>query len=171
VDTIESSAPPRTRTMRHIRCDLDFLELLEEDFGISQFSLRRAFMGVPTEPKVRAIRICEWAIRSAKGDGDEAGDALRAWAREHRHGQYAPHLVDAPDRAPLATRGRAPCVRRAKGAARLSWGFGRSPCGSGSGPRPCTGYAYAGAGSEGGSPTTGTALGTLRSWRAAGEAP
>ncbi len=35
------------RTTRPHRCDYFFLDLLEQDFGISQFSLQSAFMGVP----------------------------------------------------------------------------------------------------------------------------
>ena len=56
----------------HHRCDYSFLELLEEDFGIRQFSLRQAFMGVPPAPKKQAIEVCEWAIRRAD-DPVEAG--------------------------------------------------------------------------------------------------
>jgi hypothetical protein len=93
VDTIKSSAP---RTTRHHRVDEDFLAILEEDFGISQFALRSAFLGVPPAPKKESIALCEWAIRSARvpGDPDEAGDALRAWARKNRRGQFDPRLQD-----------------------------------------------------------------------------
>ena len=69
----------RERTTRHHRCDYPFLELLEEDFGIAQFSLRQAFMGVPPAPKKQAIAVCEWAVREAS-DPEEAGDLVRGWA-------------------------------------------------------------------------------------------
>jgi hypothetical protein len=87
----QNTAP---RTTRHHRVDEDFLGILEEDFGISQFALRSAFLGVPPAPKKEAIELCEWAIRSAGGDPDEAGDALRAWARKNRRGQFDPRLQD-----------------------------------------------------------------------------
>ena len=92
--TTESSAPPAHRTTRHHRVDEDFLELLEDDFGISQYALWSALMGVPAAPKREAISLCEWAIRAAHGDADEAGDALRAWARKHKVGVYDPRMQD-----------------------------------------------------------------------------
>src|SRR5215210_6264067 len=85
------------RTARQPRCDYRFLELLEADFGISQFSLRSAFMGVPPTTKKQAIVLCEWAIRVAGGDPEEAGDTLRAWAKKNEVGSYDPRLLDAPE--------------------------------------------------------------------------
>jgi hypothetical protein len=82
------------RSSRHHRVDEDFLAILEEDFGISQFALRSAFLGMPPAPKRQAIALCEWAARSAGGDPDEAGDALRAWARKNRRGQFDSRLQD-----------------------------------------------------------------------------
>lgn len=81
-------------TTRHHRVDEGFLEILHEDFGLSMFALGRAFMGVPPEPKKEAIALCEWATRSAGGDLDEAGDALRAWAKKNGRGAYDPRLQD-----------------------------------------------------------------------------
>ena len=86
----------RERTTRHHRCDYGFLELLEEDFGISQFSLRQAFMGVPPAPKKQAIEVCEWATRRA-GDAEEAGRMIRGWARNRQVGMYHPAILDAPE--------------------------------------------------------------------------
>ncbi len=94
--TTESSASPAHPTTRHIRCDYPFLELLEEDFGIDLYSLHKAFMDVPPAPKKQAIALCEWAIRSAAGDAEEAGKALRAWAKKHGVGLYNPVLLAAP---------------------------------------------------------------------------
>jgi hypothetical protein len=93
----------RECTTRHHRCDYEFLELLEEDFGISQFSLRRAFMGVPAAPKKQAIAVCEWATQKAKGDPEEAGDLIRGWARRRRVGMYHPAIQGAP---PLTFNGK-----------------------------------------------------------------
>jgi hypothetical protein len=84
------------RTTRHHRCDEQFVELLEQDFGIDAYSLRKAFIGVLCAPRKQAIAVCEWAVRSTKGDVDEAGDALRAWARKHKVGAYKPRLMEAP---------------------------------------------------------------------------
>jgi hypothetical protein len=84
------------RSTRHHRCDYGFLELLEEDFGISQFSLRQAFMGVPPAPKKQAIEVCEWATRRA-GDPEEAGRMVRGWAKNRQVGMYHPAILDAPE--------------------------------------------------------------------------
>lgn len=88
----ENTAP--RRTPRHHRVDEDFLAILKEDFGIPMFALSRAFLGMPPAPKKEAIALCEWAIRTAGGDPDEAGDALRAWAKKHGRGTYDRRLQD-----------------------------------------------------------------------------
>jgi hypothetical protein len=95
--TIAQPAHPSTRTTRHHRVDHEFLGLLNEDFGIDFYSLNQAFMGVPAAPKRQAISLCEWAIRSAKGDIEEAGKALRAWAKKNGKGQYDRRLVEGPE--------------------------------------------------------------------------
>jgi hypothetical protein len=95
--TTKDSAPPARRTTRRHRVDENFLALLEEDFGIDLYSLNKAFMGVPPAPKKQAISLCEWAIHSAGGDPDKAGDALRAWAKKHGKGTYDRRLLDAPE--------------------------------------------------------------------------
>jgi hypothetical protein len=71
------------RSSRHIRCDEDFLALLESDFGIPEFALSNAFMGCPREPKKSAIALCEWASRA-----DDPGRALLAWARKNHRGTF-----------------------------------------------------------------------------------
>jgi hypothetical protein len=94
--TTKDSASSAHRATRNHRVDEAFLNLLEEDFGIEQYSLRKSFYGAPAAPKRQAIELCEWAIRTAKGDVDEAGAALRAWARKNKSGAYDPRLIDAP---------------------------------------------------------------------------
>lgn len=96
---IETSVhrPAKRSSTRHHRVDADFLALLEEDFGIDRYSLHKAFMGAPAAPKRQAISLCEWAVRAARGDAEEAGDALRAWARKHGAGTYSRKLVGAPE--------------------------------------------------------------------------
>lgn len=93
---IEASVHRTKRSSRHHRVDEDFLVLLEEDFGIPMFSLSRAFDGVPPAPKKEAIALCEWAILRAGGDPEEAGNALRAWARKNGAGTFDRRLVEAP---------------------------------------------------------------------------
>ncbi len=90
-------AQPRYPSTRHHRCDYEFLGLLEEDFGLDLYSLNKAFMGCPPAPKKAAIALCEWAIRASKGDVEEAGKALRAWAKKNGKGAYDRRLLEAPE--------------------------------------------------------------------------
>ena len=92
VDTISVAPSTRTRTTRHHRCDHEFLELLEEDFGIPRFALVNAFMGMPAEPKKEAIALCEWAAKT-----DEPARALLAWARKNGRGTFRAESGDVGD--------------------------------------------------------------------------
>ena len=84
----------RKSTRRH-RCDEDFLELLEQDYGIAQFSLRQAFLGMPPAPKKQAIEVCEWAVSNSM-DPDGRGRMVRGWAKNRKVGQYHPAIIAAP---------------------------------------------------------------------------
>lgn len=84
------------KSSRHIRCTEEFLELLESDFGIDRYYLYGAFMGIPPAPKKQAIKVCAWAVKSSKGDVEEAGKAVRAWARKRGVGTYSRILIEAP---------------------------------------------------------------------------
>jgi hypothetical protein len=46
------------------RCDHEVLGILEKDYGIRQFALTSAFMGVPLAPKNEAIAFCGWRSAS-----------------------------------------------------------------------------------------------------------
>src|SRR5215216_1488396 len=85
------------RSTRHHRVDHEFLGLLNEDFGIDFYSLNQAFMGVPPAPKRQAISLCEWAMKAARGDVEEAGRALRAWAKKNGKGLCDKRFVEAPE--------------------------------------------------------------------------
>jgi hypothetical protein len=81
--TTEYTATAPRPSTRHIRCTPEFLELLEDDFGIAYSALHAAFMGFPREPKKSAIALCEWASRA-----DDPARALLAWARKNRRGTF-----------------------------------------------------------------------------------
>lgn len=85
-----------------LRCDYRFLELLEEDYGIRQFHLRSAFMGVPAARKLDAIAVCERATAEAN-DPEDAGEIVRQWAKDRMVGSYHPAITGAP---PLTFDGR-----------------------------------------------------------------
>ena len=74
---------PSIRTTRHHRCTEQFIEFLEDDFGIPYFALSNAFMGVPAEPKKSALALCEWAAKA-----DDPARALLAWARKNGRGTF-----------------------------------------------------------------------------------
>ena len=79
------AAGKRTGSTRHHRCTHEFLQLLEEDFGIARHALVNAFMGMPAEPKKSAIKLCAWASRQ-----DEPAKALLSWARKNQRGTFRP---------------------------------------------------------------------------------
>jgi hypothetical protein len=88
------AAGKRAGSTRHHRVDDEFLELLEEDFGIPRYALVNAFFGVPAEPKKEAIALCEWAARVAP---DEPARALLSWARKNGRGTFRPDAGDDED--------------------------------------------------------------------------
>ena len=96
LEHVSAIVPRALRSTRHHRVDHEFLGLLNEDFGIDFFSLNKAFMGCPPAPKKAAIALCEWAVRSAKGDSEEAGKALRCWAKKNGKGAYDRRLIERP---------------------------------------------------------------------------
>lgn len=83
---------PPTRTTRHHRVDEEFIHVLVEDFGILEFALRCAFLGVPPEPKKGAIAVCEWAAKT-----DDPARALLAWARKNGRGTFRPDAAGDED--------------------------------------------------------------------------
>lgn len=84
------------RTTRHHRVDEEFVALLHEDFGVAPWELQAAFVGVPSVPKLQAIRICIWAERTTDDLG-ERGRMIRAWARKNNKGSYSPNIVGGPE--------------------------------------------------------------------------
>ena len=87
---IEKSVPRRTTA--HHRVDEEFVGLLHEDFGVAPWELQAAFVGVPSVPKLQAIRLCCWAERTTD-DIAERGRLLRSWARRNNKGSYHPNIV------------------------------------------------------------------------------
>lgn len=84
----QSVARPGTR---HHRCDQRFLDLLEGDFGISQFNLKAAFLtGVPA-PKHQALAVCMWAADKSD-DTERRGMMIRGWAKRRKVGAFDPCL-------------------------------------------------------------------------------
>lgn len=83
---------PPTRTTRRYRCTEEFVQLLAEDFGIPEFALNMAFMGVPAEPKKGAIALCEWAAGT-----DDPARALLSWARKNGRGTFCPDVAGGED--------------------------------------------------------------------------
>jgi hypothetical protein len=64
------STPASRGSTRHHRCDHEFLDLLEQDFGVARFALSLAFLGMPAEPKKASDRrhgVGRLAGRARKG--------------------------------------------------------------------------------------------------------
>ena len=59
--------------------------MLAEDLGIKPTTARTAFIG---EPKVRAIRVSEWAQRNAPDDPEHRGRILIWWAKKRGAGAF-----------------------------------------------------------------------------------
>jgi hypothetical protein len=83
------STPASRGSTRHHRCDHEFLDLLEQDFGVARFALSLAFLGMPAEPKKAAIAVTEWAAKQA-----EPEKALLGWARKNRRGAFVLDTAD-----------------------------------------------------------------------------
>ena len=88
-DPFSARSKPSTR---HHRCTPEFLELLQEDFGVPYSALHASFMGLPREPKREAIALCEWASKA-----DDPARALLAWARKNGRGAFRPDGADEDD--------------------------------------------------------------------------
>ncbi len=69
---------------RQIRVDYRFAGLLEQDFGISAYTIHKALIG---SPQRAAIAICEWAAGT-----DDPAKALTNYARKNRTGSYRPEV-------------------------------------------------------------------------------
>ena len=78
----DGEARPSTR---EIRADEAFCGMLAEDLGIEPEDARQAFIG---EPRVRCIRVVEWAMRHEPDDPDRRASMVLAWARKRGTGMF-----------------------------------------------------------------------------------
>jgi len=65
--------------------DRRFAEVLAEDLGLKPKTVRIALEG---EPKVRAIRVSEWAMRNAPDDPEHRAKLLLWWAKKRKAGAF-----------------------------------------------------------------------------------
>ncbi len=77
----EASRP----STREIVADAAFCEVLAQDLGVKVSTARTAFVG---EPKVRCIRVVEWALRHEPDDPERRAKMVLAWARKRRAGAF-----------------------------------------------------------------------------------
>lgn len=70
---------------REIVADAAFCEVLAEDLGVKTTTARTAFIG---EPKVRCVRVVEWALRHEPDDPEKRAKMILAWARKRRAGAF-----------------------------------------------------------------------------------
>jgi len=77
--------PPSTR---EIVADAAFCEVIAEDLGCKTTTARTAFIG---EPKVRCIRVIEWALRHEPDDAEKRSKMVLGWARKRKAGAFKDH--------------------------------------------------------------------------------
>ena len=71
---------------RELVVDGPFCELLAADMGgLKVTTVRTALIG---EPKVRAIRVVEWAMRNAPDDPERRARLLLWWAKKRKAGAF-----------------------------------------------------------------------------------
>ncbi len=70
---------------REIVADDRYAELLAEDLGVKTTTARTAFIG---EPKVRCIRVVEWALRHEPDDPESRARMILAWAKKRQAGAF-----------------------------------------------------------------------------------
>jgi hypothetical protein len=62
-----------------------FCTLIAEDLGVKHTTAKTAFLD---EPKVRAIRVVEWALRHQPDDPERRATMILAWAKKRRAGAF-----------------------------------------------------------------------------------
>lgn len=82
VDESAAKHPPSTRENV---ADVSFCEVIAEDLGIKVTTARTAFIG---EPKVRCIRVIEWALRNEPDDPEKRSRMVLAWAKKRKAGAF-----------------------------------------------------------------------------------
>ncbi len=70
---------------REIVADAAFCEVIAEDLGCKTTTARTAFIG---EPKVRCIRVIEWALRHEPDDAEKRSKMILAWAKKRQAGAF-----------------------------------------------------------------------------------
>ncbi|MBA2344988.1 MAG: hypothetical protein H0V83_07890, partial [Rubrobacter sp.] len=70
---------------RELVADKAFCRLLAEDLGIKVTTANTAFLG---EPKVRCIRVTEWALRRQPDDAERRARMCLAWAKKRKAGAF-----------------------------------------------------------------------------------
>ncbi len=73
---------------REIVADAAFCEVIAEDLGCKTTTARTAFIG---EPKVRCIRVIEWALRHEPDDAEKRSKMVLGWARKRKAGAFKDH--------------------------------------------------------------------------------
>lgn len=68
-----------------MKADAAFCQLLAEDLGIKTTTARTAFIG---EPKVRCIRVVEWALRHEPDSPERRAKMVLAWAKKRGAGAF-----------------------------------------------------------------------------------
>ncbi len=82
VDESAAKHPPSTR---EIVADAAFCEVIAEDLGVKLTTARTCFID---EPKVRCIRVVEWALRHEPDSPQKRARMILAWAKKRQAGAF-----------------------------------------------------------------------------------
>jgi flagellar biosynthesis/type III secretory pathway M-ring protein FliF/YscJ len=96
--------------------DAAFCELIAEDLGVKHTTAKTAFLG---EPKVRAIRVTEWALRHQPDDAERRARMILAWAKKRKAGAFREDQGDDTSLAEIFDRERERFERLAETLARM----------------------------------------------------
>ncbi len=78
----DGDAHPSTR---ELVADDAFCALIAEDLGVKHTTAKTVFLD---EPKVRALRVVEWALRQQPDDAEKRAKMVLAWAKKRRAGAF-----------------------------------------------------------------------------------
>lgn len=91
----------QTPSTRELVADDAFCRLLADDLGVKITTAKTAFLD---EPKVRCIRVVEWALRHQPDDAEKRARMCLAWAKKRKAGAFREDKTDDTSLAAIFNR-------------------------------------------------------------------
>ncbi len=113
-----SVAPPEEArpSTRELVADGAFCRLLAEDLGVKVTTAKTCFL---EEPKVRCIRVTEWALRHQPDDAERRARMILGWAKRRKAGAFREDTSDDTSLAEIFDREHERFERLAEALARM----------------------------------------------------